>query len=252
MTIITSSKNYAHPELSRSSDSSKLITAASVLGGTALAAYGITRRSWGGAALAVAGAGLALYGVNDARKPYSGKVRVGYTIGKSPEEVYAYVRNSEHWPKFLQGLAMESSGNDSLKLTFGEAAGFKVVSEAEITDEESGKFIAWSSAAGPVQHRGVVHFNPAPGKRGTEISVAFEFKAPAGPVARAVAMFVGWDPEQLVRESLRHLKELLEAGEIPTASGQPVGSRGFRGAALRVLYRETPAEDATKTRMAGD
>jgi len=86
-----------------------------------------------------------------------------------------------------------------------------------------------------------------------EISVALEYKAAAGPVARTLASLVGWGPEQIVRESLRHLKQLMEAGEIPTTAGQPVGARGMKGAALRVLYREGPTEDATEqTRMAGD
>ena len=57
----------------------------------------------------------------------------------------------------------------------------------------------------------------------------------------------------MVRESLRHLKQLIEAGEIPTTAGQPVGNRGMRGAAQRVLYREGPTEDATEqVRLAGD
>ncbi len=252
MTINTVPKGDFSPDFSRDSDSTRIVAAACVLGGTALTAYGIMRRSWAGAALAVGGACVACYGITDAVKPYSGKVRVSYTIGVPPDDLFVVVRDSKKWSKFLHGLSMEPTGGDSLRLTFGEAAGFRVISEAQITDEEPGKFVAWSSGAGPLQHRGVVRFSPAPGERGTEISVAFEFKAPAGPVARAVAEFVGWDPEQLVRESLRNLKQLLEAGEIPTSNNQSVGVRGLKGAALRVLYREGPAEDSTQTQLAGD
>jgi uncharacterized membrane protein len=252
MTITTRRTDFRQSDFSQRPDSPKLATAAYVLGGTAIAAYGITRRNWAGAALAVGGASLIFYGINDAIRPYSGRVRVSYTIGAPVEAVFAYVRNPETWSRFLQGLGMESTGDETLKLTFGEPAGFKIISEARVTDEGKGEFIAWCSGAGPLQHRGVVRFRPAPGERGTEISLAFEFEAPAGPVARAVAQFVGWDPEQMARESLRHLKELLEAGEIPTTNNQPVGARGFKGAALRVLYREAPTEGSAKTRMAGD
>jgi len=250
MTISTRRKDQ--PGVAKHSNLPGVSAAAAILGGTVLAAYGISRRGWGGTALAAGGACLAAYGVSDATKPYSGAVRISYTIGMPPAEVHKFVRDPQNWSRFLQGLSMESIGENSLKLTFGEPAGFKVTSEARVTNEEAGKSIAWSSGAGPLQHRGVVHFKPAPGERGTEISVAFEFKAPAGPVARTVAKFVGWDPEQLVRESLRHLKQLLEAGEIPTTTNQSVGARGLKGAALRVLYRETPAEHSTHTRMAGD
>jgi uncharacterized membrane protein len=100
-----------------------------------------------------------------------------------------------------------------------------------------------------LQHRGVIHFRPAPSDRGTEISFAAEYRAPAGPVGRGLASLVGWDAEQLVRESLRHIKQLLEAGEIPTTLGQPSGARGVKGKALRVVYCERADEEM---RLAGD
>jgi uncharacterized membrane protein len=104
-----------------------------------------------------------------------------------------------------------------------------------------------------LEHRGVIHFKQAPGNRGTEVSVALEYKAPAGPIARGLASLVGWGPEQVVRESLRHLKQLMEAGEIPTTKGQPSGARGIRGTAKRIMFREGPSEQAVEqTRMAGD
>jgi len=81
----------------------------------------------------------------------------------------------------------------------------------------------------------------APGDRGTEISVASGIQS-RGPArfARSLASLVGWGPEQVVRESLRHLKQLMEgrrdSQQLPE---QPVGARGMKGAALRVLfYRE--------------
>jgi len=56
-----------------------------------------------------------------------------------------------------------------------------------------------------------------------------------------------------VRESLRHLKQLIEAGEIPTTAGQPSGARGIRGAAKRIVFREGPTEQSIEqTRVAGD
>ncbi|MDP9160988.1 MAG: SRPBCC family protein [Acidobacteriota bacterium] len=227
--------------------------AATILTGTALAAVGIVRRGWTGAALALGGSYLIYRGVADNAVPHSDKVRVGFTINKSPDEVYAFVRNYANWPSFLQGFTMEPQGDSSLKITVGQSAGFSIDSHIAVTDEAPGKHIAWSSLPGPVQHRGVIRFNDAPGKRGTEIQVAFEYQIPAGMVARGLASMVGWDPEQLTKESLRHLKQLLEAGELPTITGQPVGERGVKGAALRVLYREGSADDAMEqTRLAGD
>jgi uncharacterized membrane protein len=227
--------------------------AAAILGGTALVAVGVTRRGWVRAALASGGAYLVYRGIVNDVAAHQGKVRVAFTIKRTPEEVYHYVRQPENWPRFLQGIEMESGQGNRLKLALGRQADLNLESDAEITDEKSGEYIAWRSWPGPLQHRGVIRFRRAPADRGTEISVALEYKAPAGPVARALASLVGWDPEQLIRENLRHLKQLLEAGELPTTAGQSFGSRGVKGAALRVLYREGPTEDATeRTRLAGD
>src|ERR1700730_12678900 len=134
MTITTERKDHSQPNFSQHADSSRVISAVSVLSGTALAAYGITRRGWTGAALMAGGAYLAYRGLGNVTKPYTGAVRISYTIAKGPNDIYVYVRNSENWARFLQGLSMEATGDDSLKLTFGEAAGFEVISEAKITD----------------------------------------------------------------------------------------------------------------------
>jgi hypothetical protein len=72
---------------------------------------------------------------------------------------------------------------------------------------------------------GSVQFRPAPGNRGTEVTVALEFRPLAGPVGKALAAIFGKNPSHIVREDLRHFKQLLEAGEIATTIGQPHGHR---------------------------
>ncbi len=221
--------------------------------GAALTGVGIWRRSWLGAALASGGGYLLYCGISDLRRPYQGRVRVGFTIGKDPQEVYDFVADPKNWKKFLHVIQLENRGNNRLRLAIGKPAGIDLESRIEITDHRPGEYIAWASDEQVLEHRGVIRFDKAPGTRGTELKVALEFKAPVGPIARALASLVGWDPEQVVRESLRHVKQLLEAGEIPTTIGQPVGDRGLSGAAKRVMYRERPAEDAIEqSRLAGD
>jgi hypothetical protein len=63
---------------------------------------------------------------------------------------------------------------------------------------------------------------------------------------------LGVDPEQLVREGLRQIKQIMETGEIPTTAGQPVGARGVRGAVKRAMFREHPVVEMEPQRMAGD
>jgi uncharacterized membrane protein len=221
--------------------------------GGALSGLGIWRRGWLGSALGAAGGYLLYCGVRDFRRPYQGRVRISCTIGKDRNEVYDFASNPQNWGRFTHAIEVESRGDRAFTFSLGKPAGIDFHSHVDVTDQQASEHIAWASADQMLEHRGVIRFKPAPGHRGTEVSVALEYKAPAGPIARALAALVGWSPEQVVRESLRHLKQLMEAGEIPTTAGQPSGTRGVRGAAKRILFREGPSEQAVEqTRLAGD
>ncbi len=50
-----------------------------------------------------------------------------------------------------------------------------------------------------------------------------EHEMPAGEMGRMVARAFGQDPEQRLAEDLRRVKQILEAGEVPTIEGQPMG-----------------------------
>jgi uncharacterized membrane protein len=179
-------------------------------------------------------------------------VRKAFTINKTPQEVYDFVRNIGNWGDSIREPKFEHDGQSNVVLRFGAKHGAEFKSRIEITDEKPAEFIAWASEEQMFEHRGVVRFKKAPGDRGTEISVALEYKAPTGPISHALASLAGFDPEQLVREGLRQIKQLMETGEIPTTAGQPVGARGLRGTAKRVLYHERPAAEMQPQRMAGD
>ncbi|MBV8694040.1 MAG: hypothetical protein JO125_13960 [Chloroflexi bacterium] len=72
---------------------------------------------------------------------------------------------------------------------------------------------------------GNVQFGQAPNGRGTEVRVSFPYSAPGGMVGSMVAKILDKSPEQWITEDLRHFKEMMEAGEIATITGQPVGSK---------------------------
>ncbi len=254
MTITTNvAPKYHEKEFSRRPATSTHEAILTLATGTVLAGLGLWRRGWLGTTLAAGGSYLLYCGVRDFHRPYQGRVRVGFTIAKDPQEVYDFASNPQNWARFMHAVQVKNRGESKFALSMGKPAGIDLESNVEITDQKSGEYIAWASAEQMFEHRGVIHFKKAPGDRGTEVAVAAEYKAPAGPIAKALTSLVGWDPEQVVRESLRHLKQLLEAGEIPTTTGQPAGGRGVRGAAMRVMFREGPSEDAVEqNRMAGD
>lgn len=238
---------------SRRPATTNIETALTLAAGAAIAIYGAVRRDWLGAGLAAGGGYLVYCGVTDLRRPYQGRVRESFTINKPTQEVYDFVRNVANWGGTLREPKFEHDGNGIMTLRFGAEGGAAFKSHVEVTDEKPGDFIAWASQDQMLEHRGVVRFKKAPGDRGTEISIALEYKSPTGPISHAVAALAGLDPQQLVREGLRQIKQLMEAGEIPTTEGQPVGARGISGATKRVLYHERPAvEVQSEERLAGD
>ena len=70
---------------------------------------------------------------------------------------------------------------------------------------------------------GSVHFKSVVRRRGTAVRVRMQYNPPAGKLGHAVAWLFGQQPSQTIREDLRRFKQLMEAGEIPTTSGQPRG-----------------------------
>jgi len=253
MTITTNRQDMKAGEFARWPVSSHVEALASITGGIVLGSYALLRRRWDSIAAAAGGGYLLYRGVTELRRPFQGRVRKAFTIAKTSDEIYAFMSEPSNWNRFLHAFHLEQESGDWVRLRFGESAGLDVSSRVRITDRKPADYIAWASDDESFAHRGVIRLNKAPGGRGTEVSIALEYKAPAGRVARSLASLVGWNPEQVVTESLRHLKQLMEAGEIPTTAGQSVGERGLKGAALRVLYREGPTEDATQQiRLAGD
>lgn len=96
--------------------------------------------------------------------------------------------------------------------------------DAEIFNEEPDRLIAWRSREGAdIPNAGSVRFEPAPGDEGTEVTVALEYDPPGGTIGALLAKLSGEEPAQQVEEALRRFKALMEAGEIPTTEGQPVG-----------------------------
>ena len=253
MTITTNlAQKCGKKEFSRRHVSTNLETMLTLAAGAAISIYGLVRRDWFGAAFAGGGGYLLYRGVSDLRRPYMGKARVAFTIEKTPQEVYDFVRHTENWGHSLREPMFELGDGRNVTIRLGGDDGVEFKSQVQITDEKPAEYVAWASADQFLEHRGVVRFKKAPGDRGTEISVAFEYKAPAGPISRSLAALVGLNPEQLVREGLRQIKQLMETGEIPTTTAQPVGARGLRATAKRVLYHERPAAEMQPQRLAGD
>lgn len=226
---------------------SEVERALSALAGGGLAIYGISRGSLGGAALAAVGASLVYRGVTGhchlyealgvdtsqhhnraTAVPAQAGVRVEktITINRSPEEVYAFWRDFENLAQFMEHLeSVKTEGNRSHWVAKAPL-GMTVEWDAEVYNETPGEMIAWRSLEGSeVDTAGSVHFKPAPGGRGTEVTVNLKYNPPGGKIGAAAAKLFGEEPSQQISEDLRRFKRIMETGEVPTVAGQSSARR---------------------------
>src|SRR5207244_11193629 len=86
----------------------RISMAASVLGGTALAIYGISRRGWKGIGLGAGGAYVAYRAMAGNFEPNQRQIRIAFTIIRPSEEVYKFVRDRQNWSRFLKVARVKS------------------------------------------------------------------------------------------------------------------------------------------------
>jgi len=221
---------------------------ASVIGGGALAVWGLSKKSVPGFAMAAVGGAMVYRGATghcnvyqalglhtDHRRgrnrgvPYELGIRVdkSVTVNKLRAEVYKFWRNLENLPRFMRHLEAVTEIDNKRSHWVARAPGGRTVEwEAEIINEIENELIGWQSLENSsVENAGSVHFEDAPGGRGTVVRIELQYNPPGGTLGAAVAKLFGEEPGQQIGDDLWRFKELLEAGEIPTTAGQPHGAR---------------------------
>ncbi len=117
---------------------------------------------------------------------------------------------------------------------------------SQITRETTDEVICWRhEQEGRLMHVGCMRFEDAPAQRGTVIHAEIEYVPTAGAFGAVVAKALGRAPGAHIRADLRHLKQLLETGEIARIDGQPAGGR-------RPASRPQPTIDAPPTQRVAD
>jgi len=221
---------------------------AGAVGGPLLALYGLTRGTPGGLLLA-AGGGYLFYrsltghcpvyqaaGITTARSASEPlHAEKSLTINRPAEDLYRFWHDFANLPRFMKHLESVSISSDRRSHWIANGpANTHVEWDAEITEDRPNQLIAWRSLAGAqVDNSGTVHFEPASGGRGTIVRVMIDYSPPAGALGVAVAKLFGEAPQQQIEGDLRRFKNLMEAGEIPTTTGQPEGKRSTIGAMLK-------------------
>lgn len=224
----------------------------SIAGGAALALYALKRRSPTSLALAAGGAALIGRGATghspvyqrlgvDTADPNAVRQNVlatvlpsrkleaerAYTIMRPRHELYAFWRNLENLPQFMEHIeSVTVTGDGRSHWVTRAPIGRPISWNAEITEDVEDRVIAWRSLPdSAVENSGQVHFSDAPDGRGTMVRARILYSAPGGKTAEGIARFFGESASQQLRDDLRRFKQVMEAGETPTTEGQPHGQR---------------------------
>jgi uncharacterized membrane protein len=228
----------ALPQLTRHPSIGALERVAALTTATAVVAYGLSRRSFPGVCLAAAATPIAYRGLaGDWPRVGNGHstrattraglggargihVRESVRLEKPIDEVYRFWSNLENLPRFTNYLdEVIDLGNGRSRWIAKGPAGMRVKWEAEIINRIENKVIGWQSLpGGDVVTAGSVNFDTVRNGRSTQVSVHFQYAPPAGRAGSLIATVFGREPSQTVREDLRRLKQLLEAGEFPHAT----------------------------------
>jgi uncharacterized membrane protein len=201
---------------------------------SAVVAYGLSRRSLAGVALAATAVPLAyrgatgawpfVPGTSDTRTALGGErgihVRDAVRLEIPIEAAYGFWRRLENLPRVMSHLLEVTDLGDGRSHWVAEGpGGTSIAWDAEIINDIENKVIGWKSLPGSdIATAGSVRFTPVRQGRTTQVSVNLQYSAPGGQAARLLAFAFGREPAQMVREDLRRLKRLLETGEIPRAS----------------------------------
>jgi len=163
------------------------------------------------------------------------------TINASPEQIFNTYTRVELLPIWQEGvLSVQRTGAHTLHWKIQDPGSRK---QLEFDSEEvevipSRRHVSRITSGPMAGTTDTFTLEPHPAGRGTIATMVSDFTLPGGKLTNAITAFISRSPEQIVIENLRHLKELLEAGEIPTVEGQPAGRRNMSAKLKRFLMGE--------------
>jgi len=152
-------------------------------------------------------------------------VQQSIMINRSPAELYQFWHDFQNLPRFMYHLkSVETIGQGRSHWVAQAPAGTTVEWDAVSTADHPNSLIAWRSLDGAdVEHTGSVRFEPAPGGRGTVVTVEITYRPPGGAIGRGFAKLFGAAPEQQMQDDLRRFKQVMETGEVIQSEGSLQG-----------------------------
>ena len=201
--------------------------------GSALAAYGASRRDAAGTAACVAGTAVLLRAATNLEaRPLTGvaagrravDIQKTIHINAPVATVFDVWTNVENFPHFMTNvLSVRATSVEGMyHWRIAGPARSPIEFDAVITRFEPNRLIAWKTVEGSaVAHAGVIHFELAEGGS-TRVHIQFSYNPPGGVIGHALAALLGSDPKAKMDADLARLKTAVETGTPPRDAAQPV------------------------------
>lgn len=214
--------------------------------GAAVSVYGWTRKSASGAALGLAGGAVALKAASAG--PIADLVGTETSLSHSvimtatPPEIYSFCRNVDQARLWIGGLrdSPSSASQDGIKENSDSVMG-PSDTELRILEDIPRQSIRWNFVDPRRKCRDCIaelRLADLPAARGTVVTLTLRYKLHTGMLHSGAPQIIGFDPQRHLRESLRKLKMLIEAGEIATIRGQSHGPRTLKGKLIGTILGE--------------
>jgi len=136
------------------------------------------------------------------------------TINAPVDQVYNQWVNIQNFPKMLKHIKDVSIKSPGLSHWKVELAGVTLEFDAEITQMEENKRLAWKSVSG-IENSGFINFEEVP--QGCQVTVHFSYTPETLPQQLADRLGIGDLVQRQVEEDLDNLKANFERG-MPMAA----------------------------------
>jgi uncharacterized membrane protein len=141
------------------------------------------------------------------------------------EEVFGFFSRFENFPRIMshvrEVVALGDSGR-RWRWSVSGPAGLTVSWDAEITQYERNRVIAWKSLGSMIRNAGIVRFEPE--GNGTRLRLRMSYHPPGGVMGHALVTALGVNPQQQLDQDLMDFKSFLES-DGKEAAGNPEPAR---------------------------
>lgn len=193
--------------------------------GSAVAAYGLSRRTVLGAGVALGGAALTvralanqplkrITGIGAGRRAVS--VQKDINVAVPVSTAYTLWSDPTAFPSFMDNVRdVRATGPRRTHWTIRGPAGLPIEWDAVITRLIPNESISWKTAPGSMmQHAGTVRFDAMP-DGSTRIELKFTYNPIIGGIGHAAATLFGADARALLDAEIGRLKTYLESSQEP-------------------------------------